>query len=168
VTDAMNKKIIIAALLFAGGLAWSMHYFSDRQVIRRKFAAVAVSLAKSGEETPVMTAVKMRQVKDFIAPACEAVVPERNYQENLEPDLVIRYLIYYRARKVSLQVSIEEMEVQVPDEGGAEANLLIEINANQGRADAFRERHRVSFVLKKRDKNWLVAKATLPDALVSN
>jgi hypothetical protein len=163
----MNKKIILALIvLLAGVIGWALYYFSDQQVIRRKFTAIAVSLSKDGEETPVMIALKMKPVKDFIAPACEVTVPERDYHEILEPGLVTHYLILYRSRQANLHVALEEITVEIPSEGRAEVSALVHVTANYNQPDFFDETHRVTFSLQKQEKNWLVRKATLPDALV--
>ena len=163
----MNKKLIIAVVvLLAGGAAWFLYYFSDKQVIKRKFAAMAVSLSKEGEETPVMIALKMKPVKDFLAPACEVTVVERNYHEILEPGLVTHYLILYRSRQTNLRVALEEITVEIPSKGRGEVSALVHVTANYNQPDFFDETHRVTFSLQKQEKNWLVHKATLPDALV--
>ncbi|MFA6282869.1 MAG: hypothetical protein WCT30_02650 [Desulfurivibrionaceae bacterium] len=163
----MNKKLILAVIvLLVGVIGWALFYFSDTQVIKRKFTAIAVSLSKDGEETPVMIALKMRPVKDFIAPACEVTVPERNYHELLEPGLVTHYLILYRSRQANLHVALEQISVEIPSEGMAEVSALVHVIANYNQPDFFDETHWVTFSLQKQEKNWLVRKATLPDALV--
>ncbi|MFA6499092.1 MAG: hypothetical protein WC256_02730 [Desulfurivibrionaceae bacterium] len=163
----MNKKLIIAVIVLLVGIAaWLLYYFSDKQVIKRKFTAIAVSLSKEGEETPVMIALKMRPVKDFIAPACEVTVPERDYHEILEPGLVIHYLILYRSRQANLHVALEEILVEIPSKERAEVSALVHVTANYNQPDFFDETHRVAFFLEKQEKNWFVRKATLPDALV--
>ena len=163
----MNKKLTIAVIvLLVGVAAWLLYYFSDTQIIKRKFTAIAVSLSKEGEETPVMIALKMRPVKDFIAPACEVTVPERNYHEILEPGLVTHYLILYRSRQANLHVALEEIMVEIPSEGIGEVSALVHVTANYNQPDFFDETHRVTFSLQKQEKNWLVRKAILPDALV--
>jgi len=163
----MNKKIIIAVVvLLVGATVWFLYYFSDKQVLKRKFAAIAVSLSKSGEEAQVMIALKMEPVKDFIAPACEVTVPERNYHEMLEPGLVTHYLILYRSRQANLHVALEEIMVEIPSEGRGEVSALVHVTANYNQPDFFDETHRVTFSLEKQEKNWLLRKATLPDALV--
>jgi hypothetical protein len=163
----MNKKFIIAAIvLLAGGTAWFLHYFSDKQVIKRKFTALAVSLSKEGEEPPLMIARKMKPVKDFIAPACLVTVPERNYQEILEPGLATHYLILHRSRQANLRVAFDEIIVEIPRKGRGEVGALVHITANDNQPDFSDETHRVAFSLQKQEKNWLLNKAILPDALM--
>lgn len=163
----MKRKIIMAGiLLLVGGTAWFLYYFSDKQVLNRKFTSIAVSLSKDGEETPVMIALKMKPVKDFTAPACEVVVPERNYHEILEPGLVTHYLILYRSRQANLRVALEEIMVEIPGKGRGEVSALVRVTANYNQPDFFDETHRVVFSLQKQEKKWLLYKATLPDALV--
>lgn len=163
----MNKKIVVAGVvLLVAGVCWFLYYFSDQEVIKRKFTAIAIALCKEGEESPIMLALKMKPVQDFIAPACEITVPERNYQEVLDPGLVIRYLIMYRSRQADLQVALDEILVDIPGKGGAEVSALVHLTANHNRSDFFDEVHRVKFSLQKQKKKWLVRKAILPDALV--
>ncbi|GEM_PF-889120 len=162
-----EKKVLLAGLLLLAGLgAWLFYHFSDRQVIKRRFAALAVELAKEGEETPVQLALKMKPVKEFLAPACEVSVPERNYRETLDPALAIRYLIMYRARHATIRLEIEELGVELSAKDRAEASLLVHLVADEFYADALDERHRLEFSLVRQEKKWLLARATLPEELV--
>ena len=163
----MKRKGIIAGVVVLLGVGgWLLHYYSDQQVLKRKFTAIAVSLSKAGEETPIMIALKMKPVKDFIAPACEVTVPERNYHEILEPGLVTHYLILYRSRQANLRVALEEISVEIPSKGRGEVSALVHVTANYNQPDFFDETHRVTFSLQKQEKKWLLHKAILPDALV--
>jgi hypothetical protein len=163
----MNKKNIVAGVvLMVAGTCWLLYHFSDQEVIKRKFTAIAIALCKEGDENPIMLALKMKPVQDFIAPACEITVPERNYQEVMDPGMVIRYLIMYRSRQTDLQVDLDEILVDVPGKGWAEVSASIHVTANHNRPDFFDEVHQVKFSLQKQKKKWLVRKATLPDALV--
>ena len=161
-----NKSIIAVAVLLAGVFGWLLHHYSDKEVIKRTLSSIAVAIGKEGEEAPIQLALKMRPVKDFIAPACEVIVPESNYQEILDPDLVIRYLIIYRSRQANLQVAIDKILVDLPDKGSAEVSALVHVSANQNKPDFFDEVHQVKFSLQKQKKKWLLHQATLPDALV--
>ncbi|MCX5870043.1 MAG: hypothetical protein NTY00_05270 [Deltaproteobacteria bacterium] len=161
-----NKSIIAVAVLLAGVFGWFLHHYSDKEVIKRTLSSIAVALGKEGEEAPIQLALKMKTVKDFIAPACEVIVPESNYHEVLDPDLVIRYLIVYRSRQANLQVAIDKILVDIPDKGSAEVSALVHVTANQNQPDFFDEVHPVKFSLQKQKKKWLLHQATLPDALV--
>jgi hypothetical protein len=163
----MNKKSMIAvAVLLAGVTGWLLHHYSDREVIKRTLTSLAVAIGKEGEEAPIQLALKMRPVKDFIAPACEVIVPESNYHEVLDPDLVTRFLIIYRSRQANLQVAIDKIFVDIPKKGSAEVSILVHVSANQNQPDFFDEVHPVKFSLHKQKKKWLLHQATLPDALV--
>ena len=163
----MNKKLILVVIvLLAGITGWLLHHFSDREVIKRKFNSVAVGLSKQGEETPVALALKMRPVKDFIAPSCKVIVPETNYQESLDPDLVIRYLMLYRSRQSSLEIAMDKILVDIPGKGQAEVSALVHVTANLNQPDFFDEIHQLTFSLHKEDKKWLLHQTTLPAALV--
>ena len=163
----MNKKWMIpVAVLLAGLTGWFLHYTSDREVIKRTLNSLAVSIGKEGDESPIQLALKMRPVKDFIAPACKVIVPESSYQEDLNPDLVIRYLIIYRSRQANLQVAIDKIVVDIPGKGLAEVSMLIHITANRNQPDFFDEVYQVKFSLQKEEKKWRLHQATLPDALV--
>lgn len=163
----MNKKfMLIAIVLLAGITGWLLHHFSDREVIKRKFNSIATELGKQGEESPVALALKMRPVKDFIGPSFLAMVPETNYRETLDPEMVIRYLIIYRSRQSSLEIAMDKIEVDIPGKGLAEVSALVRVTANPGRQDFFDEVHQLTFSLRKEDKKWLLHQAILPDALV--
>jgi hypothetical protein len=103
-----------------------------------------------------MLALKMRPVKDFIAPACEV----------LDPELVIRYLIIYRSRQTNLQADVDEIVVDIPGKGPVKISALVHVCANQNQPDFFDEVHQAQFSLHRQKKKWLPHQATLPDALV--
>ncbi len=163
----MNKKsMIVVVVLLAGITGWLLHHTSDKEVIKRTFSSIAVALGKEAEESPIQLVLKMMPVKDFIAPACEVIVPESNYHEVLYPDLVIRYLIIYRSRQANLQVAIDKILVDIPGKGSAEVSILVHISANRNQPDFFDEVYQVKFSLQKDKKKWRLHQATLPDALV--
>ncbi len=162
-----NSKLFIAAVVIVTVIAgWLLHYFSDKEVIKRQFHALAQELSKEGEETPVMIALKMRPVKDFLAERCEVMVVERNYREVLEPGLAIRYLIMYRSRHATLLIRLDGLTIDIPTKGQARVSALVHLLAKQNQADFFEETHRLEFVLRKIDKKWRLHRATLPGALV--
>jgi hypothetical protein len=119
-----NLFIAVVVLLLGGG-GFLLYYFSDQQVIIRRCHGVAAALAKKGAESSVVLALKMKEVKDFLAPACEVVVPEREYREVLDSGLAIRYLIMYRSRRADLQVTFAEILVEIPSKGRAEVSALV-------------------------------------------
>ncbi|MGV1098599.1 hypothetical protein ACUUL3_04220 [Thiovibrio sp. JS02] len=161
-----GKRLLAVIVVVAGTAGWLFHYFSDKEVVKRRLAAIAVELTKEGEETPVQIALKMKPVKDFFAPACEVLVPERNYHERLEPGMAVRYLIMYRARHATLRLTLEEILVTIPAKGRAEVSVLVHVVANQGLPDLLDETHRLELALEKREKTWLLDKAILPEDLV--
>jgi hypothetical protein len=63
-------------------------------------------------------------------------------------------------------VALEEILVEIPSKGRGEVSGLVHVTANYNHPDFFEETHRVMFSLQQQEKNWLVHKATLPDALV--
>ncbi|MDH5524625.1 MAG: hypothetical protein OEY01_11630 [Desulfobulbaceae bacterium] len=163
----MNKKLIISGILIAAALGgWLIHYFSDRQVIRRQLHTIAQNLSKEGEEAPVMMALRMKQVLDRLDRQCLIEIPEQGFSEAMEPGLIIRYLINYRGRQATLLVAVDEITVEIPAPGRGAVATLIRLTGNAGRPDFFEERHRVEFSLQKIEKKWLIQKALLPEELV--
>ncbi len=163
----MQKKLILPLfILLVGGTGWYLHYFSDKEVIRRSFQDMTISLAKEGEETPIQVALKMRPVQDFMAPVCEVFIPENSYRETMDPGLAINYLIYYRARQITLQIIIDEISIKITDKTTATADILVHITANRSQPQFFDEKHQTQFSLVKDNKKWRVRQATLPQALV--
>jgi len=162
-----NKKNLIAAVVLTVIFGtWFMHYYSDKEVIKRKFVSIAIDLTLEGEETPVVLALKMRPVKEFISQQCEVSIPERDYLEVLEPDLAIRYIIMYRTRHTNLLINYDEMNVDIPTKNQASVNLLVRVAANRDHQNYFEETHQVECYLEKINKTWFLKKATLPEALM--
>lgn len=163
----MKRNVLIAvAVLLLGGGGFLLYYFSDQQVIIRRCNAIAEALGKKEAESTVALALKMQSVKGFLAPACEVLVPERDFREVMDPGLIIRYLIIYRSRQADLQVTFAEILVEIPSKGRAEVSALVQVTGNRNRPNFFAETHRVAFSLIKQEKIWLLHRVTLPDALV--
>lgn len=167
----MNKKqrviissvLIISTLFFCG---WLLHYFSDEEVIKRQFLSITQGLTKEGEETHLKMAKALLPVKNFLSPICEVIVVKRQYQEPLEAGLVIHYIIVYRARYSSLQVSFDELTVDVLSKSHAEVTGLVHISGHHKNLNFIDQTHRVEFALSKFKKKWRVHKAILPESLV--
>ena len=166
ICDMKNKLLIACAIALLGSGWWLFHYFSDKEVIKRQFTAIAEELGKAGKETPIVIALKMKQVSEFLARSCEVAVPERNYLKVMEPGLVIRYIIIYRDRHTTLLVAIDDLIINIPNKGRAELSASVHVSGNTSQAGFFEEIHRVEFSLQKADKKWLIHKVTLPEALV--
>lgn len=161
-----NKLLIAIAIALLGSGWWLFYYFSDKEVIKRQFIALAKEIGKEGKETPIVIALKMKPVNEFLAQGCEVAVPERSYLKVMEPGLIIRYLIIYRDRHTTLLVAIEDLIINIPSKGQAELNASVHLSGNTSQAVFFEEMHRVEFSLHKADKKWLIHKITLPEALV--
>lgn len=167
----MAKKIVIVTLVLAlalgGCFAW--YYFSDPQVIKRQLAGLAAEIGKEGQEPPVAMALKMRNVKNTLAKSCLVVIPERDYSESLEPDLIIQYLIYHRNRFTQFAVAFENMTIDLPTKERATVQTIIRLRyQNAGQAALAEEMHQVELALVKSDKKWLLDKITMPAGLVES
>ncbi|MEN8257970.1 MAG: hypothetical protein ABFS09_08930 [Thermodesulfobacteriota bacterium] len=163
----MVKKIIVVTLVLVIALgAWLSYYFSDKEVIKRQLAGLAVELSKEGRETPVQMALKMREVKDMLADSCQVVVPQRNYREAVEQDLIIRYLIYHRNRYTLIMVAFEDLEIEIPAKGQAQVQSTVRLQRQQGNGATAVEVHPLELSLTKGDKAWLLKAVTMPEALI--
>ncbi len=163
----MRKKIIIGGLLVALlGSAWLFYYFSDRQVIRRQLGELAEVLGKEEQESAIEMAMKLRAVQEMLPRRCFVRIPDRDYGKELEQDLIIRYLIYYRQNYRLLHLSWSEMEIELPSAGRAivQAQARLERRSNKADAATLQE-YAVQLALKKGDDKWLLHGVTMPAAL---
>jgi hypothetical protein len=165
----VNRKVLfgIAALsaLLLGG--WLLQYYSDEAVIQRRFHELSQEISKDGKETAMALALKMRPVKEFLAPECEVLVPERRYRETIESSLAIRYLISYRERHPLLQISMEEFQVEFPSKNSAKAAVLFNVVTDPKQADTADTGYALQFTLQKSEKEWLMHQAVIPERLLS-
>lgn len=164
----MANKLIIAALVLVVALgSWLAYYFSDKEVIKRQLTVLAAKLDKEGEETPIQLALKMRAVKDQLADRCQVLVPERSFDEVLEQDLIIRYLIYRRNSYEVITVAFVEQHVEIPAKGEATTQVKVQLNMNKGdTTEAVEESGQVELRLKKGEDNWLIHRVIVPENLV--
>ncbi len=163
----MRKKLIMLALIVVVALGgWLAYYFSDTEVIKRQLAELAVELSKEGKETPVQMALKLRTVKEMLAPSCQVTLADSDHVEELERDMIIQYLIYYRQRYVALRVHFAAVEVDIPAKG--EATVQTEVHLYRTRTaglDTPPEQHPVEIFLDQDEDMWLIQAVNMPDAL---
>ena len=162
-----NKLIIVALVLTVVLGSWFAYYYSDKEVIKRQLTGLAGKLEKEAGETPIQLALKMRAVKDQLADRCRIVVPERSFDEALEQDLIIRYLMYRHNGYEVITVVFEELQVDIPAKGEAAAQVTVRINMNKAnQAEAVEESGQVDLTLKKGEDNWLLHTVIVPENLV--
>ncbi len=155
----------LALALASGG--WLTYYFSDKEVIKRQLSEVAAALGKEEQETTMQMALKMREVKNMLAASCLVTIPERGYNEALEQDLIIHYLIYYRNHYILLTLAFEDPHIDIPVKGQAVVQSTIRLRLQStSQSEVVEKSHQVSFSLTRGDKKWLFQTITLPEALV--
>ena len=164
----MVNKLIIVVLVLAVVLgSWFAYYFSDKEVIKRQLTGLARDLGKEAKETPIRLALKMRAVKDQLADRCQVLVPEQSFNEALEQDLIIRYLMYRHNSYEDITVVFEELQVDIPTKGEATAQVTVRINMNEvNQEEAVEESGQVELSLKKGEDNWLLHSVIVPENLV--
>jgi len=166
----MPKKILLPAIVLTAALAgWLCYYFSDKMVIRRQFAELAIALSKEEQEQPIPMALKMGKVKAMLAPTCQAAVPEKGYAEELEQGMVLQYVIYYRSRYTRLTVQVDDLQITIPAKGQAVVHLMAHLQRYlPGQMEPPMESHPVELSLLKGDERWLIQKAVLPASLIND
>jgi len=146
---------------------WLTYYFSDKEVIKRQLTWITVALGKDGQEQALQMAMKMREVKNMLAVSCLVTIPERGYNEALEQDLIIHYLIYYRNRYALLTVTLEDLHIDIPVKGQAVVQTTVRLRLQSSpQAEPVEESHHMTFSLTRVDKKWLFQAVTVPEALV--
>ena len=167
---AINKKYIllfVPAILLLGWLAW---YFSDKQVIKRQLLELSWDVSKEEEESTMEMALKMREIKLQLSEKNIVVIPERNFNETVEEDLIIQYLMYYRKRYETMTVSFENMLITLPEKGKAEVTTTVFLDRKEPQHEPTQLQAPVDLFLKKNEKDsgrdWLLYKAKVPEILV--
>jgi hypothetical protein len=166
-----NKYILLSipALLLLILLGW---YFSDKQVIKRQLNELTWNLNKEKSEPTLETGLKMREIKQMLAPDVRAIVSERNYRETLAHDMLIRYLMYYRDKYETLTVSFEDLLIELPAKGEATASATVLVQRKKQQNDLEELREPVELLLRKKDKeqkggrDWRLVEAKVSAALV--
>lgn len=164
----MIKKLIIVVLVLVIAVSgWLAYYYSDKKVIDRQLAGLAMELGKEGQETALQIAFKIREIKKVLAYSCLVHIPERSYEEPLEQDLIIRYLIYYRNRYTEITVAFEDLLIDISATGEAVVQSTVRFKRKKANMiDAVEELFRVELTLEKGDKKWLIQKVILPETLI--
>ncbi len=163
-----NKSLVTILALVVVIAGWFAYdYFSDKEVIKRQLLGLAVAIGKEGQEPPVQLALKMGNIKNMVAKSCLVIVPERGYNETLEPDIIIQFLIYYRNRFNRLAVTLDDMIVDVSTKEKAGVQVAVSVKRlDSVQTETIKKDQLVELNLVKSDKKWLIQKVTLPEALL--
>jgi hypothetical protein len=166
----MAKKISIVLLIMAIACGlWLRFYFSDKEVIKRSFHELAAEISKTEGESTIQMALKMKQVKDKFSSPCQVIIPERSYNNPVEQDLVLRYLIHYRSRYTTIELQFAEMVIQVTSAENATIQTTLHISrrgATEQTANDRQERYPLDLLLVKVEKKWRIQQVTMPRRLL--
>lgn len=166
-----KKRILIAVpiLLFFIWLAW---YYSDKQVIKRQLTELTWNINKEANEPILETGLKMREVKQMLAPDVRAIIPERKHNETIDSDMAIRYLMYYRDRYETLTIRFNEMRIELPEKGKATVTTTVSVQRKTPQANTPDELTEQVELLLVKDKeqeggrDWRLTQATVPARLM--
>ncbi|MCI5145055.1 MAG: hypothetical protein D3923_05870 [Candidatus Electrothrix sp. AR3] len=165
----MNKYISIAFVLAVILCSWLGWYFSDKQVIKRQLIGFSWDLSKEEEESTMETALKMRGIKAGLAAKCLVLIPEGNHSKNLENEMIIRYLIYFRNRFERISVLFaEDMSITIPTKGEAVVQSTVLLHKQKMGQEPVNVSAPVELSLKKQEGEWLLNQAELAKVLVED
>ncbi len=163
----MTKKITALVLVLCLALGgWLAFYFSAKQVIRRQLVDLGQALSKEEMETSLQMAVKMGRVKKMVAARCQVLIPERGYDQALEQDLIIHYLLYYRRHYAVVSVALADLDVAIPVKNEARVQATVHLQRQQVNQEMVAEVAPATLVLHKEEKEWLINRVTMAEALV--
>ena len=164
----MIKKLIFVVLVLVIAVSgWFAYYYSDKKVINRQLAGLAVELGKEGQETALQTALKIREITKMLTDSCLVRIPERSYEETMEQDLIIRYLIYHRNRYAEITVAFEDLLIDIPASGEAVVRSTVRLKRKKANmAEDVEEFYRLELTLEKGSEKWMLQEVTLPEALI--
>jgi hypothetical protein len=165
----MSKKTALIILILSSILlgSWLTYYFSDRQVIKRQLAALAMEISKEVEETPLQMALKMGRLKNRLLNPCQVVIPERNDIHSLEPDSILRYLMYYRQRYAQISITLEQVEINLTsgEEAMVQTTVHLLRQTTLAQTDAMVEIQPIELILIKHETVWQIKQVTIPESL---
>ena len=167
----MKKKYILLSIPALLLLLWLGWYFSDKQIIKRQLTELTQNLTKEKDEPTLETGLKLREVKQMLASEIDALIPERNYSQTHQRDMIIRYLMYYRDRYDTLTVSFESLLIELPAKGEAAVAATV-LMRRKGPQNGLEELSGpVEFLLKKdkeekAGRKWKLVQGTVPATFI--
>ena len=164
-----NKVAVGGGILALVLISWLCWYFSATQVIKRQLVGLTWEVnKKSSQESTMETALKMREVKAALTESCRVTVPETHFNDVLERDSAIMYLMYYRDRYETISVSFERMNITFPakTEAAVRANVLLK--RQKGQAAPAGVAAPALLTLKKESGGWRLTQVELDAALVND
>jgi hypothetical protein len=165
--EIKKRDILVVALVVTVVLSvWLSYYFSDKKVIKRKLTEVAQNLNREEDETAMQIALKMRDIQDLLATSCRVIVVERDLNDLVERDMIIRYLMYHRNLYDLINVSFEEMLIDIPTEGMAIVQATVRVLKVADPSAPVEELAQVELNMEKREKEWLLHQIILPETLL--
>lgn len=110
--------------------------------------------------------MKMRSVKTRLATVCNVVVPEKGYQEGVERDLAVQYLIYFRTRFSELHINLKQIAIEIDVEKHARVSSLVQLSGRKAHQPVVLESYKVEISLTRFKGDWQVEKVILPNDLL--
>ncbi len=157
--------VLAAVLLIIGG--WLTYYYSDTRVIKRQLDTLALELSKQGQEATLQTALKIREIATMLPDSCLVHIPERDFQESVEKDLIIRYLLYQRNRYQTLSVSFVDPVIELPVKGEALVRSMVRLVRKKSEGtEPVEVISNVEIVLGKGEEKWQLRQVILPEILL--
>ncbi len=162
-----RKTSIIGLILIALMGTWLKYYFSDLMVIKRNLTKLAVAISKEEQETSMQMALKMKKVKHHLTNPCQVIIATRNTMVPLESDLIIRYLMYYRQRYTNITLTLDPIEVDIPQKDRATVHTTIHLRREgQTSQTTIQETEPLEFSMIKADKTWRIEQVIIPATIV--
>lgn len=164
----MTKKTNILGLVsIALVVGLWLHYYSDKAVIKRELGRLAMDISKSQQENSIQIALKLGNIKKRLIDPCQIAIPEKNFNQPLSQDLIIRYLIYYRQRYLAIDLTFTNVVINLPEKKKAVVQTTVRLlRRHKEGIGGQEELYPIQLILIKEDKKWRIREATLPQLLV--
>ncbi len=163
----MPKKVIIISLISMTLAGFWLHYYSDKAVIKRELSILAMAISKSQQENPIEMSLNLGDIKKRLIDPCQVVIPEKNFNQSLTYDLIMRYLIYYRQLYLTIDLTFTNVVINLPEKKKAVVQITVRLLRQHKEKIAVQEElYPGQFILKKEDKKWRIQEVTLPLLLI--
>lgn len=159
---------LLAAAVFLGVFGWGLFALwpSERRAVERRFSRLLELCEKSGGESPLDTAARLRGFLDFWAPGF--VASAQPYEGTLtDPQQLAMAVARYRSSAERIRISTSKERVEVESASAtASMDVVVTVDGLRG-GDWGRERFRARLSWRKLEGSWKIEEARILEVLDS-
>lgn len=163
----MKKQgLIVLVLLLAGSGIWFGFFrMNEEKRIKKQFRLLSEMISKQEGENIFTMDQKIKKMGALFNDTCEIQIPAYSLSGQLTREEIIGYAGRGRLHARELHMKIDDLKIQIFEEGRAQAQLTVRLTGKLTTGEAIQEAHEMDCLLEKKEKQWLLTRVEVVEVL---